>query len=54
MLSSLVQVIMRMIGALLLTKIVGNIGIFWGEILAWLGADIFLIIILAYKYRRII
>lgn len=53
MLSSLVQVIMRMIGALLLTKIVGNIGIFWGEILAWLGADIFLIIILAYKYRRI-
>jgi len=42
MLSSLMQVIMRIACAALLTKCIGNTGVFWGEIMAWLGADIFL------------
>ena len=43
MLSSFIQVIMRVSCALLLTKIIGHSGIFWGEVCAWIGADIFLL-----------
>ena len=42
MLSSLVQVFMRVMCALLLTRMVGKEGIFWGEVLAWTGADLLL------------
>ncbi len=42
MLSSLIQVLMRVVCALWLTGIIGNGGVFWGEVMAWLGADIFL------------
>ncbi len=52
MVSSFVQVLMRIMCALLLTKIIGNQGIFWGEIFAWVGADIFLLIVSIYQYRR--
>lgn len=52
MVSSFVQVLMRIMCALLLTKIIGNQGIFWGEIFAWVGADIFLLIVFIYQYRR--
>lgn len=49
MLSSFIQVIMRVGCALLLTKSIGHSGIFWGEICAWIGADIFLSCILMKK-----
>ena len=42
MLSSLIQVLMRILCAAVLTKIIGNKGVFWGEVMAWAGADIFL------------
>ena len=52
MLSSFVQVLMRVTCALLLTGVVGNVGIFWGEIFAWLGADIFLASFLIYRFYK--
>ena len=52
MLSSFIQVIMRVSCALFLTKIIGHSGIFWGEICAWIGADIFLLFVFALKIRK--
>lgn len=52
MLSSFVQVIMRVGCALFLTKIIGYTGIFWGELCAWIGADVFLICVLAKKFKK--
>ena len=52
MLSSLVQVVMRVFCAVILTKIIGSTGVFWGEIMAWLGADIFLATVFVRQYRR--
>lgn len=52
MLSSFIQVIMRVGCALFLTKAIGYSGIFWGELCAWIGADIFLIYILFIKYKK--
>lgn len=43
MLSSLIQVFMRIVCALWLTRIIGNTGVYWGEVAAWLGADVFLL-----------
>lgn len=43
MLSSIIQVIMRVSCALILTRVIGSAGVFWGEVLAWFGADIFLL-----------
>ena len=51
MLSSLMQVIMRIVCAVALTKRIGNTGVFWGEIMAWLGADVFLAAVLLWRYR---
>ncbi|MDE6387547.1 MAG: MATE family efflux transporter [Lachnospiraceae bacterium] len=45
MMSSLMQVFMRVTCALLLTRLIGQEGVFWGEVLAWVGADVFLGII---------
>ncbi len=42
MLSSLIQVFMRIVCALWLTRLIGNTGVYWGEVAAWLGADVFL------------
>lgn len=52
MLSSFVQVIMRVGCALFLTKIIGYTGIFWGELCAWIGADVFLIFVLINKWHK--
>lgn len=52
MLSSFIQVIMRISCALFLTKIIGHSGIFWGEICAWIGADIFLLFVFILKIRN--
>ena len=46
-----IQVIMRVGCALFLTKAIGYTGIFWGELCAWIGADIFLICILNKKIQ---
>lgn len=51
MLSSLMQVAMRVFCAVVLTKIIGSTGVFWGEIMAWLGADVFLGVALIRQYR---
>lgn len=52
MLSSFIQVIMRIMCALFLTRGIGNEGVFWGEVLAWTGADLFLAIVLVSKLHR--
>ena len=48
MTSSMIQLVMRVLCAVLLTKVIGQSGVFWGEILAWLGADALLL--LTYYY----
>lgn len=53
MISSLMQVAMRIFAAVLLTKIIGNTGVFWGEILAWLGALYVLVFAFLRQYRTI-
>lgn len=50
MISSFMQLSMRVGCALFLTKYIGQQGVFWGEILAWAAADIFLVI----SYYKII
>ena len=52
MLSSFIQVIMRVGCALFLTKVIGHSGIFWGELCAWIGADIFLTCVLIRKWKN--
>jgi len=52
MLSSFIQVIMRVSCALFLTKIIGHSGIFWGEVCAWIGADIFLLFVFILKIKN--
>lgn len=42
MLSSFMQVTMRVICALFFTRIVGHEAVFWGEVCAWVLADLFL------------
>lgn len=45
MISSAMQLIMRLGCALFLTKIIGSTGVFWGEIAAWAGADLLLLMV---------
>lgn len=52
MLSSFIQVIMRVNCALFLTRAIGFTGIFWGELCAWIGADVFLICVLIRKLKK--
>lgn len=51
MLSSLIQAAMRIFCAAVLTKYIGNTGVFWGEVMAWFGADMFLGAVLVWRYR---
>lgn len=51
MLSSLMQVAMHIVCAVAVTKRIGNTGVFWGEVMAWLGADVFLVAVLLWRYR---
>lgn len=48
MISSMIQLVMRVLCAVLLTRVIGQSGVFWGEIFAWLGADALLL--LTYYY----
>lgn len=43
MVSSFIQLVMRVGCALLLTRAIGEYGVFWGEVFAWIGADLLLI-----------
>lgn len=52
MLSGIAEFIMRTLSALLLPLIVGQTGIFFAEIMAWLGADIILVISYFVKMRQ--
>ncbi|MDE7332826.1 MAG: polysaccharide biosynthesis C-terminal domain-containing protein [Lachnospiraceae bacterium] len=51
MLSSFMQVVMRIMCALFLTQVIGHEGVFWGEVLAWAGADLFLAFVLFFRLR---
>jgi putative MATE family efflux protein len=53
MLSGIAEFIMRTLSALLLPLIVGQTGIFFAEIMAWLGADIILVISYFVKMRQL-
>lgn len=53
MLSSFMQLIMRVLCALLLTGYIGYQGVFWGEIFAWLAADTFLAVCYFRIMRRV-
>lgn len=48
MISSIVQLLMRVSCAFILTKVIGQQGVFWGEIFAWIGADLLLYITYLY------
>ncbi len=48
--SSMVQLAMRLACAVWLTRIIGESGVFWGEIFAWIGA----ILLLAVVYRKMV
>ena len=52
MVSSMVQLLMRVSCALLLTKIIGRQGVFWGEIFAWIGADLLLLVTYLYMMQK--
>jgi len=52
MVSSMVQLLMRVFCALLLTKIIGKQGVFWGEIFAWIGADLLLLVTYLYMMQK--
>jgi Na+-driven multidrug efflux pump len=43
LISSIAQLIMRVSCALILTIYIGHRGVFWGEVFAWIGANIILI-----------
>lgn len=51
MLSSFMQVAMRVMCALFLTRLIGHTGVFWGEVAAWVGADIFMGIVCAGRLK---
>lgn len=53
MLSGLAEFAMRTGAALLLPGVIGHSGVFWAEVLAWLGADIILIPSYYAMYRRL-
>lgn len=53
MISSVVQLFMRVLCALFLTRAIGQNGVFFGEILAWIGADLLLVCTYHYKIKDI-
>ena len=52
MLSGLAELVMRTGAALLLPALIGYSGVFWAEILAWIGADLLLIPSYYATYRK--
>lgn len=54
MLSSFAQLIMRLLCAIVLTRFIGSDGIFWGEVSAWILADVILFGVYAYQMRAVL
>lgn len=50
--SSFVQLLMRIGGAYVLAGIIGEYGVFWGEILAWVGADAILALGIFWWFKK--
>lgn len=53
MMSGIAEFIMRTGGVLLLSMVIGYWGVFWSEVLAWLGADIILVLSYYLLFNRI-
>lgn len=53
MVSSIIQLLMRTGCALILPLYIGQNGVFWGEIFAWTGADIFLMLSYFHLIRKL-
>lgn len=51
MVSSVAQLIMRVSCALVLSRFIGADAVYWGEVSAWIGADIFLYLVYLKKFR---
>lgn len=54
MLSSFAQLIMRLLCAIALTRFIGSDGIFWGEVSAWILADMILFGVYAYQIQAVL
>lgn len=54
MLSSAMQLIMRVICALFVTRLMGCAALFWGEAAAWLGADLLLLLFWKRTYLHVV
>ena len=52
MCSSFLQLVMRVVCALFLTIEIGENGVFWGEVCAWILADVFLGLCFVWVYKR--
>lgn len=52
MLSSVFQLVMRVFCALCLSKVIGRTAVFWGEIVAWISADILLLLFYGHEYKK--
>ena len=50
MLSGLIQVVMRIVCAVAVTSRIGHTGVFWGEVMAWFGADLFLGVAFLFRF----
>ena len=53
MISGLAEFVMRTGAALLLPAVIGYWGVFWAEVLAWLGADLILVPCYYFRYSKI-
>ena len=52
MASGIAEFVMRTASALILPGLIGYPGVFWAEVLAWLGADLILVTSYYVQYRR--
>lgn len=52
MIASFIQSVVRIVCAFVLTKAVGYDGVVWSSVLAWIGSDIYLMIVFFYRYRK--
>jgi len=53
MLSGILELVARLLSAFLLTRMIGETGLFWCEILAWAGADVVLIAGYIHEIRKL-
>lgn len=53
MISGLAEFAMRTFMAIVMTRFLGGVAVMWGEILAWIGADLVLVGALLHEFRKI-